>query len=101
MATGKTHWTTSIGQATGHPAAFVIVIFYTAACLRRRDFRDAVLLAMKSDLSKLSGHVGREPGPRGSHPDYASTRSVHTLRLTQINSHCGGIAIFSNGQILA
>src|SRR5450631_4203191 len=33
MAIGKTHWTTSIGQATGHPAAFVIVIFYTAAWL--------------------------------------------------------------------
>src|SRR5450755_3847836 len=33
MATGKTRWTTSIGQATGHPAAFVIVIFYTAAWL--------------------------------------------------------------------
>src|SRR5450759_3114809 len=33
MATGKTQWTTSIGQATGHQAAFVIVIFYTAAWL--------------------------------------------------------------------
>jgi low affinity Fe/Cu permease len=26
----KTHWTTAIGQATGHPAAFGIVLLYAA-----------------------------------------------------------------------
>ena len=28
MATSKTHWTTRIGQATGHPAAFAFVVGY-------------------------------------------------------------------------
>jgi len=30
MTKSKTHWTTRIGQATGHPAAFAIVIAYGA-----------------------------------------------------------------------
>ena len=30
---GKKHWTTKIGQAAGHPAAFVVVIFYAALWL--------------------------------------------------------------------
>ncbi len=30
---GKNHWTTHIGQAAGHPAAFVIVILYAALWL--------------------------------------------------------------------
>src|SRR3978361_454195 len=33
MATARTHWTTAIGQATGHPAAFVIVILYSLGWL--------------------------------------------------------------------
>ena len=33
MATGKKHWTTKIGQAAGHPAAFVVVIFHAALWL--------------------------------------------------------------------
>jgi low affinity Fe/Cu permease len=28
METGKKHWTTAIGQATGHPAAFAVVLLY-------------------------------------------------------------------------
>src|ERR1700709_2447348 len=31
--TKKAHWTTSIGQATGHPAAFVVVVCYSVAWL--------------------------------------------------------------------
>jgi low affinity Fe/Cu permease len=33
MAARKSHWTTTIGQATGHPAAFLVVLLYTAAWL--------------------------------------------------------------------
>src|ERR1700712_4517582 len=33
MAAHKSHWTTSVGQATGHPAAFVIVILYSLGWL--------------------------------------------------------------------
>ena len=33
FAVGKKHWTTKIGQAAGHPAAFVVVIFYAALWL--------------------------------------------------------------------
>jgi hypothetical protein len=28
MSVQKNHWTTTIGQATGHPAAFAIVLLY-------------------------------------------------------------------------
>jgi low affinity Fe/Cu permease len=28
IVNAKSHWTTKIGQATGHPAAFVVVIVY-------------------------------------------------------------------------
>jgi low affinity Fe/Cu permease len=28
MATVKKHWTTAVGQATGHPAAFAVVLLY-------------------------------------------------------------------------
>lgn len=28
MEIGKKHWTTAIGQATGHPAAFAVVLLY-------------------------------------------------------------------------
>jgi low affinity Fe/Cu permease len=28
MENGKKHWTTAIGQATGHPAAFAVVLLY-------------------------------------------------------------------------
>jgi low affinity Fe/Cu permease len=33
MAPLKKHWTTSIGQATGHPAAFAVVILFAALWL--------------------------------------------------------------------
>ncbi len=33
MAKSKTHWTTRIGQATGHPAAFAVVIAYSVLWL--------------------------------------------------------------------
>lgn len=33
MAASKSHWTTAIGQATGHPAAFVVVILYSLGWL--------------------------------------------------------------------
>lgn len=32
-AATKPHWTTAIGQATGHPAAFVVVVIYSLAWL--------------------------------------------------------------------
>ena len=33
MAATKQHWTTRVGQATGHPAAFAIVILYAGLWL--------------------------------------------------------------------
>lgn len=31
MVTGRSHWTTMIGQAAGHPAAFGVVVLYGLA----------------------------------------------------------------------
>ena len=33
MATTKQHWTTRVGQATGHPLAFAVVILYAVLWL--------------------------------------------------------------------
>lgn len=50
MPPPRKHWTTTIGQATGHPAAFAVVILYATLWLifdfRRFDWNAVATLAV-------------------------------------------------------